>query len=297
MSDDASPDCESDLPLSAAIGHMQPTPFTTENDMLDKTHTLFGYRLAGRGGEIGRVKDFYFDDLHWTIRYLVVDTGSWLVDKQVLISPHAFAAVNREERSIGVKLTKQQIEKSPSLESDKPVSRQFEEGYNQYYGWPMYWGGPYSWGSVPCIPLGQALWSQSAQGENAWDPHLRSTHQVSGYHVKATDGEIGHISDFIIDDKTWAIRYLIVDTRNWWPGKRVLIAPQWIESINWPESRVFVNLPRKTIRASPEYTDDSLWTRDYEARLHDHYYHDGCRVEPASGLLPAEVGAQEMHHG
>ena len=117
------------------------------------------------------------------------------------------------------------------------------------------------------------------KSEKAWDPHLRSTHDVSGYHIQATDGEIGHVEDFIIDDETWAIRYLIIDTRNWWPGKKVLISPQWIERVSWSESKVFVNLSRETIKQSPEYTEESLLTRDYETGLHRHYNRQGYWVD------------------
>ena len=188
--------------------------------MLSIAKTLKGYKLHGLDGEIGRVKEFYFDDRHWTIRYLVADTGNWLSDRQVLISPYALGAVNKEEQCIAIDLTKKQIENSPSLSSDKPVSRQFEEGYVEYYGWPVYWSGPYAWGPSPYMVRDPKKRREPTHGEKAWDPHLRSTHDVSGYHIQATDGEIGHVEDFIIDDETWAIRYLIVDTRNWWPGKR-----------------------------------------------------------------------------
>ena len=188
--------------------------------MLSKAKTLKGYTLHGLDGEIGKVKEFYFDDRHWTIRYLVADTGNWLTDRQVLISPYALGAVNKEERYIAIDLTKKQIEDSPSLHSDVPVSRQFEEGYIEYYGWPMYWSGPYAWGHSPYPVRDREKRREFAQGEKAWDSHLRSSHDVSGYHIHAADGEIGHVEDFIIDDETWAIRYLIIDTRNWWPGKR-----------------------------------------------------------------------------
>ena len=124
---------------------------------------------------------------------------------------------------------------------------------------------------------------RSTQGEKAWDPHLRSTHDVSGHHIQATDGEIGHVEDFIIDDETWAIRYLIIDTRNWWPGKKVLVSPRWIERVSWSELKVFVNLPRETIKQSPEYTEESLLTRDYETRLHRHYNRQGYWVDEPAG--------------
>jgi len=252
--------------------------------MLNKVKALTGYKLEGIDGEIGKVKEFYFDDQHWAIRYLVADTGNWLKERQVLISPYALVAVVKEKQHITIDLTKKQIENSPPLDSDKPVSRQFEEFYYGYYGLPMYWGGPFMWGSYPYIVRDRKKWRKSTQTEKTGDPHLRSTHDVSGHHIQAADGEIGHVEDFIIDDeKTWAIRYLIINTRNWWPGKKVLISPQWIERVSWSESKVFVNLSRETIKRSPEYTEESLLTRDYEVGLHRHYNRQGYWTdEPAA---------------
>ncbi|MCE5339502.1 MAG: PRC-barrel domain-containing protein [Planctomycetaceae bacterium] len=226
-------------------------------------------------GEIGKVKEFYFDDNHWTIRYLVADTGSWLMGRQVLISPYAMVAVNKEEQYITIDLTKKQIEDSPSLDSDKPVSRQFEDAYHGYYGYPMYWSGQYMWGLYPYILRDRKMWREPTKEEKSWNPNLRSTYDVSGHHVQATDGEIGHVDDFIIDDETWAIRYLIIDTRNWWLGKKVLISPKWIGNISWSESKVFVSISRQTIKQAPEYTDESLLTREYETELHLHYNRQG----------------------
>jgi uncharacterized protein YrrD len=242
--------------------------------MLHKAKNLKGYTLQGLDGEIGKVQEFYFDDKHWTIRYLVADTGNWQTGRQVLISPYALVTVKRAEQHIVISLTKKQIADSPSLDSDKPVSQQFEQAYYGYYGWPMYWDGPYAWGPYPYIDRDWASTKQPARPEKAWDHHLRSTQEVSGYYIHAADGEIGHVSDFVIDDETWAIRYLIIDTRNWWPGKHILISPQWIERVSWPESKVIVNLSRETIRQSPEYTESRL-TRDYEAKLHGHYNRAG----------------------
>jgi hypothetical protein len=247
--------------------------------MLSTARTLKGYKLDSLDGDIGKVKEFYFDDQYWTIRYLVADTGNWLAGKQVLISPYALVAVVKDEEHISVDLTKKQIEKSPSLDTDKPVSRQFEEDYYGYYGWPSYWGGPDRWGSYPYIEREREKWKEVRQGQKMWDPHLRSTRHVSGYHIQALDGEVGHVEDFIIDDETWSIRYLIVGTRNWWPGKKVLVSPQWIERVSWTESKVFLNLSRETIKQSPEYTDDSLLTRDYETGLHRHYGRKGYWVD------------------
>ena len=158
--------------------------------MLDKGKTLEGYKLDALDGEIGKVKEFYFDDRDWTIRYLVVETGSWLIGRQVLISPYALVSVNKGEQNIAVNLTKKQIEDSPSLESDKPVSHQFEEAYYGHYGWPMYWGGPYAWGPYPFIERDSEKWKENTQDEKKGDAHLRSTYAVSGHHFQALDGEI-----------------------------------------------------------------------------------------------------------
>jgi sporulation protein YlmC with PRC-barrel domain len=226
--------------------------------MLNKVKTLKGYRLDSLDGEIGKVKEFYFDDTYWTIRYLVADTGNWLSDRLVLISPNALLAVNREAQNIAINLTKKQIEDSPPLESDKPVSRQYEKAYHIYYGWPMYWMGPYGWGPYPYIVHDRYAFSRDEAEKKEWDPHLRSTNAVSGYHIQASDGEIGNVEDFIVDNETWEIRYLIINTRNWWPGKEVLVSPKLIERVSWDTSKVFVNLSREAIKQSPEYIESLL---------------------------------------
>jgi uncharacterized protein YrrD len=249
-----------------------------DNIMLYSAKTLKGCKLHSLDGEIGSVSEFYFDDHHWTVRYLIADTGGWLTGRKVLISPHALIAVHKEEQYITVALSKQQIEDSPSLGSDKPVSRQYEESYYGYYGWPAYWGGPYMWGPFPYIVHDSKKWIETEPGKLEPDPHLRSTLDVSGHGIHARDGEIGHVEDFIIDDRTWAIRYLVVDTGKWWSGKKVLLSPKWIECVSWEESKVFVNLLQDTIRQAPEYTEESLLTRDYEIGLHQHYKRRGYWV-------------------
>ena len=249
--------------------------------MLDKARTLKGYKLNSLDGDIGSVSDFYFDDHHWAVRYLVADTGSWLDTRRVLIAPHALLAVDREAHHIGVNLTKEQIEGSPSLDTDKPVSRQFEMAYFGYYEWPMYWSGPNMWGTYPHIVHDPEFRENVSPDEGAWDPHLRSAGDVTGYRIQDGDGEIGQVDDFIIDDETWAIRYLVIDSGSWWSGKKVLISPKWIERISWSESRVFVGLSREAIKHSPEYSDDAQVTREYEAQLHRHYDRDGYWVDEA----------------
>jgi len=243
--------------------------------MLHSAKTLAGYKLDSLEGEIGRVEEFYFDDKYWVVRYLVAEAGNWLTGGHVLLSPYALGAVSTEMHHIAVDLTKKQIEGSPALDRHAPVSRQYEESYYGYYGWPMYWGGPYTWGSYPYIARDREDWKNRAKAEKGWDPHLRSSSDVTGYHIEATDGAIGHVEDFVIDDETWAIRYLIVDTRNWWPGKRVLIAPQWIARVSWSDSKVFIHLSRDAIRLSPEFSEEATLTREYEDTLHRHYNRRG----------------------
>ena len=243
--------------------------------MLHAAKSLKGYQLECLDGHLGKAREFYFDDQYWTVRYLVADTGNWLTGNQVLLSPYSLVGVMFDEGKIVVNLTKKQIQESPSLDTDKPVSRQFEEDYHGYYGWPNYWSGTDMWGNYPFIMRDREQWGFPENGERAWDPHLRSTHDVSGYDILAADGLIGHVEDFIIDDETWAIRYLVIATRNWLPGKKVLISPEWIQSVNWGDSNVTINLSREEIKASPEFTEAELLSRDYEAELHEHYDRPG----------------------
>jgi sporulation protein YlmC with PRC-barrel domain len=248
--------------------------------MLNKVKSLNGYSIQNTNDEtIGKVKDIYFDDRRWTVRYLVANTGKWLTGRKVLLSPYALVAVNSDQGNIIADLTKKQIEDSPSLDSDKPVSKQFESDYYGYYGWPSYYYGPYSWGYYPYLERDRTKWGNSNQEEKAWDHHLRSCHEVTGYHIEGEDGEIGHVEDFIVDDETWEIRYLIVNTSNWWVGKKVLISPLWIGRVSWSERKVVIDLTRHIIKLSPEFTDESLLDRAYEASLYGHYNRKGYWVD------------------
>lgn len=243
--------------------------------MLVKADKITGYKLNCRDGEIGSIDSFFFDDQHWTIRYLVANTGNWLTGKQVLISPYALMDVNIEEKYIIVDLSKQQIEDSPLLATNLPISQQFEIDYYNYYGWSDYWDGPYIWGNYPYIVRDALKTQEYKEIGKSWDHHLRDTNEVKGYYVHAIDGEIGHVEGFLIDDQTWAIRYLVLDTKNWWPGKKVLVSPEWVDSVSWGESKVFTNLTREMIQKSVEYTDELLLTREYETMLHRNYNRKG----------------------
>jgi len=247
--------------------------------MLIKANTLKRYSLASLDGDMGSASEFYFDDRFWAIRYLVANTGVWLSGRKVLISPYALDGVNTVDEKLFVLLTRKQIEDSPSLDMDKPVSCQYEGLFNEYYSLPNYWGGPYMWGGDPYIEEDRSKWGLAASEAMGWDRHLRSSHEVTGYHLSALDGEIGHVDDFIIDDGTWAIRYLVVATKNWWPGKKVLISPKWIENVSWEEREVAIRLSRERIKTAPEYNDECLLTRDYETGLYGHYNREGYWVK------------------
>jgi hypothetical protein len=244
--------------------------------MLRKTKDLKRFKLGARDGDIGHIKEFYFDDQKWTVRYLVADTGHWLTHRKVLISPFAITGVHSTpHNAVDVNLTKKQIEESPPIETHKPVSRQYEEKYSQYYGWPYYWPGPLLWGPVPYpglylpeAPPAQPPADQKTPGE---DSHLRSTSEVTGYEIQALNDHFGHVEEFMIDDRAWRIRYLVIDTRKWLPGKKVLLSPNWISSVSWPEAKVYIDLDRETVQRSPEYDADKDITREYEEQLFEHY--------------------------
>jgi sporulation protein YlmC with PRC-barrel domain len=234
---------------------------------------LVGYEIRATDGDLGIVDEFYFDDATWTIRYVVVETGNWLSGRKVLISPLAFSRPELGSHTIAVNLTCDQVSGSPDIDTEKPIDRQHEAELHEHYQWP--WRGGYggSFGTIP-LPLSadEALVEQeTSESEHRDDPHLRSTRQVVGYHIHATDGEIGHVEDFILDDESWTIRFLVVDTRNWLPGKKVLLSPQWINRVEWADSSVHFDLTRESVKKSPEFNPSKPVNRDYEAYLYDHY--------------------------
>lgn len=212
--------------------------------MLRSIKQLYGDMLGASDGEIGQVKDFYFDDQDWAIRYLIADTGTWMQGHQVLISPHSLGRLDQAEKIQRVNLTRKQIENSPSIETHKPVSRQYEEEYYQYYGWPAYWQGDGLWGAsdfpileVPSKPMATLM----ALPRQRVDTHLRSTQAVNGYHLKAGEGTIGHICDFMVDAQSWEIGQLVIKTGHRFSGKETLISTKNVKRISYEESTVYVN--------------------------------------------------------
>lgn len=269
--------------------------------MLRKAHDLIGYSLLAEDGEIGSVSDFYFDDFRWQVRYMIADTGPWLFGREVLIAPVALGQPIWNAKQLPVNLTKQQIEDSPSVEADRPVSRQEEARIREYFQWPAYWAAPGMTGAVgyaggvgagvapavaapvradaadatvdPDVDAEEVaegdLDSETSQSHT--DSTLRSVKEVTGYHIQASDGEIGHVEDFFLDEESWTIRYMLVNTRNWLPGRKVLVAPSWIQRVSWQESKVHVRMTQEEIKKSPEYDPETLIEREYESRVYEYY--------------------------
>lgn len=256
--------------------------------MLCSVSQLKGCTIAARDGDIGSVSEVYFDDQRWVIRHLVVDTGGWLTGRNVLVSPHAISRIDLAAQRVETTLSREQIEQAPDIDAAKPVSRQHEIPYYDYYGYPYYWAGAGLWGAAAFPLAGGAIPAATPAGGAASDaerdaaeaepadPNLRSSAEVVGYHIEASDGGIGHIEDFVFDDRSWAIRYAAVDTRNWLPGRHVLVSPQWIDSVSWSDRKVFFNVTREAVKESPPFDKQNLPNQpDEEQRLSRHYGRDG----------------------
>jgi uncharacterized protein YrrD len=240
--------------------------------MIRSVQQLRGTRIEATDGSIGEIYDVYFDDSNWTVRYYVVDTGKWLPGRKVLIPPDVIRhQTSPDHTGMPVNLTREQVWNSPDMDTERPISRQAELVLYRHYGWTPYWFPLEP--AVPVIVEGDAAEREreATSGHYGGDPNLRSAKEVIGYHVAATDGEIGHIEDFLLDDESGRIRYAVVDTRKWLAGKSVLIAPEWIHEVKWSESKVFVNATREAVRNSPEYNPVTPVERGYESRLFSHY--------------------------
>ena len=254
--------------------------------MLRSLKQVKGLKIHAFDGEIGSVDYFFFDDESWTIRYFVINTGNWLTGRQVLISPYSVNRIDWIGGDLFLSLTKEQVQGSPDIDVLRPISRQNEVAFMNYYDYPFYWGSTELWGisqtpylqreEIAASAATSSTQTSRSNPENSdvpTDSHLRSTQTVSSYPIAATDGDLGHVEDFIVDDEIWAIRYLVIATRNWWPGKKVLVAPQWIESVDWRDSKVHVNLTREAIKGSPEFSESALISREYENQLYRYYGH------------------------
>jgi hypothetical protein len=222
--------------------------------MIRSIKQLYGDKLDASDGQIGHVKDFLFTDQDWAVRYVVVDTGSWLSERLVLLSPEAFTNFFKEGDRLLVHLTRAQIEQSPAIEAHKPVSRQQEEEFNRHYGYSNYWNEGAAWGlGVYPMTAPMPIPMERPVRHGGDDPHLRSTQALSGYRIQNGEDVLGHVTDFLIDAKTWTIRYLIGETGNWFAGKEIVISPQDVERISYDESKVSVHVTKDVIQTSSDY--------------------------------------------
>jgi sporulation protein YlmC with PRC-barrel domain len=210
--------------------------------MLQTVKDLKGDKIMAIDGHIGSVEDVYFDDIGWAVRYLVVNTSDWLPGKRVLVSPAAIDAGASGDEQVRVRISRDQVERAPDAINERPVSRQKEMAHAAHFGYPYYWGGsPELWGASG-VPAGaQALLEQG-------DSHLRSGAEVIGYAIEARDGAIGEVQDFVVDEGTWAIRGVVVDTKKWWPGGLVQVRPADIERIDFDAHKVRLRLTRDEVK-------------------------------------------------
>jgi len=257
--------------------------------MLQQGLAFKGFAVEATDGKIGTVSDFLFDDKTWKLRWLVIDTGTWLRDRRVLIHPSAIDKADIPVQTLLVKLTRDQVEQSPAIATDEPVSMQMEYGLYGYYGVDPLWGGSYYGADATTMPASAPAATVAAALRDTHapaDPHLRSLAEVTGYTIEATDGDMGHVESFLIDDQSWDIRYLLADTRNWWFGRHVLLSPAAVTSIIWDEHKLKLNLTGYKIKGSPPYDATSLLDRAYEQLLHAYY-------DWPTRLLPAKHPAAE----
>ena len=261
--------------------------------MLRSMNDLESYAISATDGDLGHVKDFYFDDQAWVIRYLVVDTGNWLSNRKVLISPIAVDRPDWGGKVLPVSITKEQVRNSPGIDTDKPVSRQHEIDHLGYFGYPYYWGGSGLWG-MGAHPSSMRTMVHDRQGTGRRephggaglghgldrdDPHLRSCQEILGYRIEATDGDIGHVQGLLVEEDTWAIRYIVVETSHWWSGHLVLIVPEWIRHVSWAENTVAVNLRRQAVKGAPPYDSAAELDRMLEMDIYKHYGRNGYWAE------------------
>jgi sporulation protein YlmC with PRC-barrel domain len=219
--------------------------------MLHRSRELIGDRIMATDGEIGQVDNLFFDDERWGLRYFVVNTGSWLRGRRVLISPESVDASRSTEKSLRVNLSRKQVEGSPDVDTQKPVSRQYEEIFAKYYGFPLYWAPP----EAAAMPLpgrtAEAERELKRAERKVGESHLRSSDEVRGYAIEARDGTVGHVEDILVDDEGWSVADLVVDTKNWLPGKEVLIPPSAVKDIDWMGRQVRLRMRRKDIESRP----------------------------------------------
>jgi hypothetical protein len=244
--------------------------------MVFSVSDLKGVSLHATDGDIGSLRDLYFDEEGWVVRYFVVETGPLIFGKEVLLSPASVEAIDPRARRIHVDLTVDEIKGSPSIDVRKPVSRREEERFLQYYNLTPYWAGPDIWATAAYArglpPLeGEGPEVEGAEEQDKAETKLRSCAEIRGYVVEGFDGTAGYVEDFLAEYETWRLRYLVLDTHKLFPGKRVLVSPDWVESIRWADRAVGVGLQTEVIKNAPGYEGITDLEEGYEQSLHEHF--------------------------
>lgn len=229
--------------------------------MLHSTTELIGYNVVADGGKVGKVYDFLFDDAEWTIRCFVLRTGAWLMKRLVVVARSFIRQPDAANHFIPVSLRKDQIKNSPRLEAYRSVYR-----YRQVDPYVSPVGLATGTGGVLLVHR------RGAAPSDEGDPHQKSIKEVIAYHVIATDGEVGYVDDFIVDDQGWIIRHLVVmHMQDSLSARKVLISPASVKEIRWKEEKVYIDLSQEKIQDSPDYNPSIPLTREYEELLYDYY--------------------------
>lgn len=250
--------------------------------MLWNATSLRSLKVAATDGDIGKVSDVLFDDVSWTLRWLVVETGSWFSSRKVLLPLSAFGKPDESKHEFMIKLTRQQVRDSPDVDSDLPVSRHHEAHVYNYYGWNPYWTSGFSpMSNAIATPLAMPIsrndvdprWQDASADaiQDDGDPHLRSVHDLVGYHIAATDGEIGHLEDFLMDDDSWLLLFMLIDTKNWLPGERVLLPVRLIKDIDWFSHLINVEVSRDKVKSSPPYDPRMTANGPFNDQSHQYF--------------------------
>ncbi len=267
--------------------------------MLHKLNDLDGFHIHATDGFIGSVRDFYFDDKQWVIRYFIAQAGIWLENRKVLLTPISIKYLNLEEKIVNLSITMNQVKNSPLIDIKLPVSREYEVDYLSYYGYPFYWGNTGLWGAFASPGMISSATAEASEPREDdpqiaetfaaidkvrrknGDRHLRSCKEIQGYHIQGVDAQIGNLQGMLVDEDTWAVRYLIVNTSSWWPGHQVLLSPSWIRDINWGDAKISVEMTQQEVKDAPLFDPDVPFSHQNELGLHDHYGRAGYWEEYA----------------
>jgi hypothetical protein len=263
----------------------------------------------------GDIRDLYFDDVSWMLRYFVVDVGTWLEGRHVLISPESLTEYREDENAFACKLTRQQIHDSPLFDSQKTVSRQQEESLSKHYGWTPYWVTPMAafplpgLYTYPIVGAASDRWNQQNKMaptvakevearqdmDREQEAHLRSFQEIKSYGLQATDGDIGELDDLLLDTASWRVTHIIVDTRKWWPGGQVVIDRALVTDISWGDAKIVVAMSREDVKNAPRFDKDQTITEPYMQQLSQYYQSFKDRLPVQRGMEAHRPSSSSLH--